>query len=203
MQLTKSMVLGFAFITLVLLLANVNGSLSKPFLNLYLLKVITNDPLIASFAYIPAGIISMLLAPKLGKLLDKVRPELGISLTSILGALVTWFLINTNNIIIFSILLTMDITIVQAANLVIQNLLSRITLKHRGKVFSSFQLFMSFGNIVGPILGGLAWDYIGITAPFLISIIVELCLIPFYILAVIMIKPYLKEAYYKKIKQHE
>ena len=62
---------------------------------------------------------------------------------------------------------------------------------------------MSFGNIIGPLLGGLAWDYIGITAPFLISIIVELCLIPFYVLAVIMIKPYLKEAYYKKIKQYK
>lgn len=199
-ELTKSMIIGFIFISLVLFLANINGSLSRPFLNFYLLEVITNNPLIASFAYMPAGIISMLLAPILGRLLDKVKPELGISVSSLFGAIVTWFLINTTNFLIFTILLTLDVTIVQSANLVIQNLLSRITLKHRGKIFSSFQIFMSFGGIIGPILGGLAWDYIGIKAPFIISIFIELGLIPFYILSVIIIKPYLKETYQKKIE---
>jgi len=200
-QLSKKMILGFILISIVLFLASLNGSLSRPFLNKYLLEVVTNDPLIASFAYIPAGIISMLLAPKLGSLLDRIKPELGISFASIFGALVTWFLINTNNFILFSILLTLDIAIVQSASLVIQNLLSRITFKHRGKIFSSFQFFMSIGSILGPILGGLAWDFIGLTAPFLISIIVELCLIPFYIFSVVMIKPYLKETYFKEIEK--
>jgi MFS family permease len=202
-QLSKIMVMGFVLISIVLFLASLNGSLSRPFLNKYLLEVVTNDPLIASFAYIPAGIISMLLAPKLGSFLDHIKPELGISFASIFGALVTWFLINTKDLVTFSILLTLDIAIVQSASLVIQNLLSRITLKHRGKIFSSFQFFMSVGSILGPILGGLAWDYVGITAPFLISIIVELCLIPFYVFAVLMIKPYLKEAYHKEIERVE
>ena len=200
-EIPKIMILGFILISIVLFLASLNASLSRPFLNKYLLEVVTNNPLFASLAYIPAGTISMLLAPKLGKMLDRIKPELGISLASVLGALVTWFLINTQDLITFSILLTLDVAIAQTANLVVQNILSRITLKHRGKIFSAFQFFMSIGSILGPILGGLAWDFIGIRAPFLISIIVELCLIPFYILAVLMIKPYLKEAYYDVIKK--
>jgi MFS family permease len=200
-KLPKIMIFGFILISIVLFLASLNGSLSRPFLNKYLLEVVTNNPLLASLTYIPAGTISMLLAPKLGKMLDRIKPELGISVASVLGAIVTWFLINTQNLLIFSILLTLDIAIAQTAGLVVQNILSRITLKHRGKIFSAFQLFMSIGNILGPILGGLAWDFIGIRAPFLISIIVELCLIPFYVLGVIIIKPYLKEAYYTVIKK--
>ncbi|MFX0010391.1 MAG: MFS transporter [Candidatus Hermodarchaeota archaeon] len=200
-ELPKVMVLGFILISIVLFLASLNGSLSRPFLNKYLLEVVTNNPLFASFAYIPAGTISMLLAPKLGKMLDRIKPELGISLASVLGAFVTWFLINTQDLLTFSILLTLDIAIAQSAGLVVQNILSRITLKHRGKIFSAFQFFMSIGNILGPILGGLAWDFIGIKAPFIISIIVELFLIPFYILAVVIIKPYLKETYYNVVKK--
>jgi DHA1 family multidrug resistance protein-like MFS transporter len=197
-KLKTTMIIGLVFISFVLLLANTNGSLARPFLNFYLLEVITSDPWLASMVYLPAGIISMFLAPKLGKLVDRIKPELGISITSIIGAATTWFLINTDNYLIFSILLTIDITVVQTANLVVQNLISRITLKHRGKIFSGFQIFMGFGNIVGPIFGGLAWDYISITAPFVISIIVELCLIPFYIIAVLLIKPLLKESYNEK-----
>jgi MFS family permease len=157
--------------------------------------VITSDPLLASLAYLPAGAFSLLLAPKLGKLMDRVKPELGIAITSLVGAFITWLLINTNDYIVFSILLTVDMTIVQTANLVIQNLISRLSLKHRGKSFSTLQIFAGIGSIIGPIMGGLAWDYISITAPFLISIIVELCLIPFYIVSVIIIKPLLKEGF--------
>jgi DHA1 family multidrug resistance protein-like MFS transporter len=200
-EIPKIMILGFILISIVLFLASLNASLSRPFLNKYLLEVVTNNPLFASLAYIPAGTISMLLAPKLGKMLDRIKPELGISLASVLGALVTWFLINTQDLITFSILLTLDIAIAQSSGLVVQNILSRMTLKHRGKIFSAFQFFMSIGNILGPILGGLAWDFIGIRAPFFISIIVELCLIPFYILAVLIIKPYLKETYYNVVKK--
>ncbi|TFG02996.1 MAG: MFS transporter [Promethearchaeota archaeon] len=200
--LKASALIGLFLISLVLLLANMNGSLARPFLNKYLLEVITSDPFLASLVYLPAGTISMFIAPKLGKLVDRIKPELGISVTSIIGAVTTWFIINTDNYFIFSTLLTIDVTIVQTANLVVQNLISRISITHRGKSFGALQIFMGFGNVIGPIMGGLAWDYISITAPFIISIIVELCLIPFYILAVIVIKPFLKERFEDELENN-
>ncbi|TFG15077.1 MAG: MFS transporter [Promethearchaeota archaeon] len=200
-KIKKNLLLGIFLISVVLLLANMNGSLARPFLNKYLLEVITSEPFLASMVYLPAGAVSMFLAPKLGELVDRIKPELGISITSIIGAVTTWFIINTDNYFIFSILLTIDVTIVQTANLVVQNLISRISVEHRGKSFGALQIFMGSGNVVGPILGGLAWDYISITAPFIISIIVELCLIPFYVLSVIVIKPQLKEGFKAEIKE--
>jgi DHA1 family multidrug resistance protein-like MFS transporter len=191
----KYAVIGIFFISLVLLLANINGSLAKPFLNYYLLEYITNDAFLASIVYIPAGAASMFLAPKIGKIVDQIKPELGISVTSIIGAITTWFLINTNNYFIFSILLMIDVTVAQTANLVVQNIISRVSVTHRGKSFGALQIVMGFGNVIGPLIGGLAWDYISHTAPFIISIIVELCLIPFYIISVTLIKSLLKEGY--------
>lgn len=83
--------------------------------------------------------------------------------------------------------------IINTANLIFANLVSRITSKHRGKIFGFFQFFGNIGAIIGPILGGIALDSPGLKAPFLISIVVELCLIPFYIILVRIIKPHLRE----------
>ncbi len=187
--------IGFLFLIIALLLSYINNSLAKPFLNVYLLETITNVPQIAVLAFIPSGIVSMLLAPKLGKMVDKIHPALGISCASVLGALTTWFLINSSSIWLFSLLLVIDVTISSTTNLIIQNFLSRITIKNRGKIIGIHSTFMNLGNITGPILGGMAWDNIGMKAPFMISIVVELFLIPFYILAVIIVKPYIQEGY--------
>ncbi|MFW9781233.1 MAG: MFS transporter [Candidatus Heimdallarchaeota archaeon] len=200
---SRSFLFGLVFISLVLFLANINGSLAKPFLNVYLLENIVNDPTIAVWVYLPPGIISMLLAPKLGNLVDRLKPSIGISVASALGAGITWLLINTNNVFLFSLLLVFDMTIVHTANLVIQNLLSRISLKHRGKIFSLFRVFLNVGNVIGPILGGFVSFYVGLKSPFIISIIVELCLIPFYVITLLVLKPFLKEKYEKIKEFHE
>lgn len=197
---SKPLLIGSIFLLIVLLLSNVNGSLAKPFLNIYLLEVIESDPTIVIWAYMPSGIISMLLAPKLGEAVDKIHPLIGITVSSVIGSIITWFLINTTNLWIFAILLIFDITIVGTASLILINLLSRITLKHRGKIMGFQSIFASLGCIVGPIFGGLAWDNISLTAPFIISIFIELCLIPFYWLAVFLIKPHLTETYDFKLK---
>ncbi|MCK4239598.1 MAG: MFS transporter, partial [Candidatus Lokiarchaeota archaeon] len=131
---SKPLLIGSVFLLVVLLLSNVNGSLAKPFLNIYLLEVIESDPTIVIWVYMPSGIISMLIAPKLGEALDKIHPLIGITVSSVIGSIITWFLINTTNLWIFAILLIFDITIVGTASLVLINLLSRITLKHRGKI---------------------------------------------------------------------
>jgi len=192
--------LGLIFLSIVLLLASINGSLGRPFLNVYLLEAVVSDPTIATFAYLPSGIISMIIAPKLGEFADKIKPSIGILIFNTLGAILTWFLINTDNVIIFAIILVFDMAIINTANLIFQNLVSRITSKHRGKIFGFFQFFGNIGAIIGPILGGIVLDSLGLKAPFLISIVVELCLIPFYIILVHIIKPQLKEKYNEKVK---
>ncbi|GAF82621.1 unnamed protein product, partial [marine sediment metagenome] len=193
-------IFGSIFLMLVLLLSNINGSIAKPFLNIYVIETIESDIKLVTWAYLPAGVVATLLAPKLGKIVDKLRPAIGITITSTLGALVTWLLINSANIWVFSFLLLIDLTIMIGSGLIFQNLLSRISLKNRGKIIGSGEFFQFLGSFIGPILGGIVWDFIDPTFPFIISIFVELSLIPLYLVVVYYLIPHLAETFAVKKK---
>ena len=199
-KLAGPIILGSIFLMLVLLLSNINGSIAKPFLNLYVIETIESDIQLVTWAYLPAGIVATLLAPKLGEIVDKLRPAIGITITSTLGALVTWLLINSANIWIFSFLLLIDLTIMIGSGLIFQNLLSRISLKNRGKIIGSGEFFQFLGSFIGPILGGVVWDFLGPRYPFIISIFVELSLIPLYLVVVYYLIPHLAETFVDKKK---
>jgi len=177
----------------VLFLSSVNGSLSRPFIQVYLLENITDDAFWAAMAYIPSGMVSMVLAPKLGDIADRINPFLGISVASLIGAFITWELINATNLAIFASLLIIDSTVVYTASLILTNIISRISKDHRGKIFGLNSSISNSGAIAGPVLGGIVWDSLGQRAPFLFSIFVEVALIPVYLLAIFLIRPYLAE----------
>jgi len=199
-KLAGPIILGSIFLMAVLFLGNINGSIAKPFLNIYVIETIESNIQLVTWAYLPAGIVATLLAPKLGKFVDKLPPAIGITLTSTLGALVTWLLINSANVWIFSLLLLIDMTIMIASGLIFLNLLSRISLKNRGKILGSGEFFQFLGSVIGPILGGVVWDFYGPNYPFIISIFVELSLIPLYIVVVYYLIPHLAETYELKKK---
>ena len=153
---------------------------------------ITNGVLVM-LIYFPSQIISLLLSPKIGKMADKINPILGIALVSGCGSLVTWLIINTSSGIVFSIMLLLDSTLGWAGGLILQNILSRISKGHRGKIFGVSQWMSFVGAILGPIIGGFVYVNISHQFPFIISIFVELSIIPLYIIAIKMLKPYMAE----------
>ena len=93
----------------------------------------------------------------------------------------------------FGIILLFDSTFAWGGNLILQNILSRISKIHRGKIFGLAQWLSLFGAVLGPILGGFAWDALGPSAPFVISIFIELSVIPLYAIAIKALKPYMAE----------
>ncbi|MFX0038650.1 MAG: MFS transporter [Promethearchaeota archaeon] len=197
---SRAIIIGVIFLMSVLFLGSINSSIARPYLNLYLLEDIGSQIELVIWAYLPAGVLASLLAPKLGILVDKLRPSVGISITSALGALVTWLLINSANIWVFAVLLLLDLTIMISSGLIFQNLVSRITIEHRGKILGIGEFFAFLGNVVGPIIGGIVWDLISHQFPFIISIFVELSLIPLYLLVVYNLIPHLAESYEIKVE---
>jgi MFS family permease len=198
-QSTKSRrtIFGFIILFIVLLLSSTNGSLSSPFIIKYVQDVFNADMIVTGLAYVPAGILNFILAPKLGKWVDKLPPKYTILITATLGAFLTYALIQWGslNIILFAIILVLDMTIATIAGLTVQNYLSRISKKHRGKIFGLNAFFANLGGVIGPILGGFAWQFYGMKAPFIISIFVELSLIPLYWVAVVSTQSSLEEKY--------
>ncbi|MFW9867467.1 MAG: MFS transporter [Candidatus Thorarchaeota archaeon] len=199
------MIIGALFLLAVLFLGSINASIARPYLNIYLTTEIMGLPaseadknLLAVWAYLPAGLLATILAPKLGTLVDKLRPFVGITITGSLGALMTWLVINSPNIWIFSILLLFDLAIGMAAGLIFQNLVSRISTEHRGKIFGVGDFFTFLGNTIGPIIGGIVYQLISPQFPFIISIFIELSLIPLYLMAVRLLLPHIAESYERK-----
>ena len=142
--------------------------------------------------YFPSEMIGQLLAPKLGVLADKINPRLTIIITGSLGALITLALINSPNAVVFGLLLVFDTVFAWLGMLILQNFLSRFSKNNRGKIFGIRQWVSLLGGIIGPIVGGYAW-VISHEMPFIISIFVELTLIPLFIFALYALKPFVAE----------
>ena len=193
-NLTIGFFIGFSVLVIAFMTSNFNQSLAFPFFQGYLndeLNIV--DPTLVMLIYFPSQIISLLLAPKLGKIADKINPVLGMVFVSGLGALVTGLIINSTSGYMFGILLLFDSTFAWGGNLILQNILSRISKIHRGKIFGAAQWLSLFGAVLGPLIGGLAYESIGAFAPFVISIFVELSVIPLYAIAIKALKPYMEE----------
>ncbi|MFW9940123.1 MAG: MFS transporter [Candidatus Thorarchaeota archaeon] len=197
---STSMIIGAIFLISLLFFGSINGNIARPFLNLYVIENIENNINLVVWAYLPTGLLATLFAPKLGIIVDKLHPLVGISITSSLGALMTWFLINATNIWTFSVLLLFDMAIGMSSGLIFQNLYSRISTEHRGKIFGVGDFFSFLGAVIGPLLGGLVMDLVSPQFPFIISIFVELSLIPLYLAAVYLLLPHIEESYEENYK---
>nr|MDO8083777.1 MFS transporter [Candidatus Sigynarchaeum springense] len=184
---------GLALLLASYFLSSVNAMMAKPFLQIYLLRVVTDNPTFVLLAYAPAGVLTILASPKLGKLADRMNPYTGIALFSVSGALATVAIISTNNIFLFSAILVVDMVFGNASGLVLSNVFSRVSIKHRGQVIGAGSAANHLGGALGPIIGGGLVDTMGIVSPFITSIFVELSLIPPYILAFKLLKPHLAE----------
>lgn len=189
----KTLLTGFTTLLIAMFLSSTNASISKPFILVYLTKNIVTDPTMASAAFAPAGIVSMLFAPKLGAIADSLNQKLVISASAILGGALTWWLINTDSLLLFSFILILDSTVATTAGLMITNIFSKISIKNRGKVFGIVTIASDVGGIFGPIFGGILWELKGDKSPFIFSIFAELLLIPVYILAIVKLMDSVKK----------
>jgi MFS family permease len=187
------LLVGTLILFIVTLLSNINANIWRPFVNIYILEFITEELNVVILIYLPSGIIATLVAPKLGEIMDNINPSLGIIITSSIGALLTWLLINVEMIFLFTIIILFDITISLAAGLLFRNILSRINIKHRGKILGYTNFSINLGAIMGPILGGFLWDTFSPRFPFIVSIFVELALIPLFLVVVRLLLPHMAE----------
>jgi MFS family permease len=184
---------GFLFLLIALFLNAVNATMAKPFIQFYLLSTVTIDPVLVIVIYLPANIVAMLISPYLGHLVDRINPYIGLTITAVLDAFGVYLLINTVNPVGFAFILLINFTMSISQSLIMQNFISRLTKSKRGRTFGLQSLFVQIGSIVGPIIGGILWDSWGIQWPFIISIYVEIALIPVILLAIRKILPHLAE----------
>jgi len=185
----RKVVIGFVLLLIVTFLISINNSFANPFLQVYLIDNIVQDPMIIMLIYFPAHIFGYILAPKLSNLSLRVNIYVSITLICVIGAISTWIVISTTSGLIFSMVLLFDSLFITVENLISQTYSSEISVAHRGKIFSAMSFFKYGGAIVAPVIGGVVWEEIGHKIPFIITIFVEILLIVPYLLAIYFLNP--------------
>ena len=185
-EVKRAIIYSFIFLLAILFLEYLIGSLVGSFIEYFLLQNITQEITYIIIAYVPGGVVSVILAPKLGKLADRLNPVYTLGVASALGALMTWLLINSTQIWQFSIIFLVDSTVVAVAGLVLTKIISTISRERRGTIFGLHDSVSNLGNIGGPLIGGALWD-VSDRAPFILSIIIEGCLAVLYPIAIILL----------------
>jgi MFS family permease len=186
--------LGLIFLLTVLFLIALNRAIASTFIMPYILINIENSAILSIWVFLSPTIVCMLLAPKLGKLGDILNKYIGISITCILGGLITFMVIYCKDLWIFVILSVLDSLIIYFNYFIIRNYLSRISVSHRGKIFGLFSSLNSIGYIIGAIVGGLLFDFISQTGPFIVSALIEWFLIPIFLIAIKITEPHIEES---------
>ncbi|MFX1571996.1 MAG: MFS transporter [Promethearchaeota archaeon] len=185
--------LGIILLFLALFLGATNAGVYRPFILPLIFLNISSNPSLVSWFFLPTSIIGTIIAPKLGTIADKINPYLGLSIASTIGGFVTFLIIICKDLWFFAFLLIIDNTIMLTTGFIMINFISRVSIKHRGKLFGLISAFESTGMIIGPFLGGIVWDTVSPQTPFIISIIVEWSLIPFFLLGIYILNPYIME----------
>ena len=202
----NNLALGFIFLLAVLMTERLISALVSPFVELLILEKISSDAAIVALLWVPAGIVSVILAPQLGEIADKIKPRLWLPFVSIIGAAATLFLIaitadlppindsGSDQSILFlrgligigiAGLFIVDMTAVTSAGLTLGKVISDVSQNHRGSIFGFQGFAANVGALFGPLFGGMLWESIfGHFGPFLLSIIIEfvLAFIFFFIL---------------------
>lgn len=196
---SKSYIFGIIFLMLSFTVAAINQSIAAPFLQIYISETFFPNQdafevgLSIMLIYLPSEVLAQLFAPKMGEIGDKIHPGIAITFICGFGSIITWLLINISSVPWFIFILLIDTSLAWANSLVLSNLMSRISKNNRGKIFSVRQWVSLFGAALGPIIGGIAWEQWNHKAPFIISIFVELSLIPLYWLAIKSLEPFMEE----------
>ncbi len=189
----------FFVLIIAILATSIAGTLYSPFISAYLIETLLVGfpeniiPIIVMIVYFPAQVFSQLISPRLGKLFDCISPTISFIVINLFKALMIWLLIGAFSSIDFAIILILLYIALESNTYFIQAIMSRVSIKHRGKIFGLNIWIDRLGRVIGPIIGGILWVTMPYNTPFILSIFIGLSLIPVFIFSTRKLNPYMKE----------
>jgi len=182
--------IGFIALIVAILVTSISGTIYSPFVSAYLIENLLTGlseaviPIVVMIVYFPAQVLSQLFVPKVGKLLDRISPTKSTVILNLIKALLIFLLVFTFTPYDFAVILIFLYLVLESNSYFIQAIVSRISIKHRGKMFGLHMWIDRLGRVIGPLIGGILWDNLSYSAPFIISIFIGLALIPIFIFAI-------------------
>ena len=189
---TESMVksvigIGIAALVLAAAIDTFISALLSPFVELFILEVFTTDILLVALVYLPGGILQGVFGGLMGRFADH-KSKVGIvSAAVIVGATSTLGLVFIPTLFIFplnlllvAVLFAIGTITATMAYTVMSSVFGTAYAGRASEGFGMFEAAMGFSRFTAPLVGGILWDFLDPTAPFILVGLSGFILVPIY-----------------------
>ncbi|TFG31076.1 MFS transporter [Candidatus Thorarchaeota archaeon] len=180
--------LGIAALILAAAIDTFITALLSPFVELYIIDQFTSDLTIIALIYLPGGIISGVFGGYLGRYADHKNKIVIVSAAVLLGAISTLALVFMPlifpypfNLLSIAVLFSVGSITGIMAYTVMSSVFGTAYEGRASEGFGMFEAAMGFSRFSAPLIGGLLWDYLSPSAPFLLVGVSGFILVPIYI----------------------
>ncbi len=179
--------IGIASLVLAAAIDTFISALLAPFVELYILEVFTTDILLVALVYLPGGILQGVFGGLMGRFADHKSKIAIVSMAVIVGAISTLGLVFIPTMLQYPF----DLAIVAflfavgtiTATMAFTVMSSVFGTAYEGRASEGFGLFeavMGFSRFSAPLVGGILWDFLDPTAPFILVGFSGFILVPIY-----------------------
>lgn len=179
--------LGIAALVIAAAIDTFITALLSPFVELYILEVFTTDIQLVALVYLPGGILAGVLGGYMGRFADHASKIGIVSGAVIVGAVATLGLViipvfmgpPLDLILVAGLFATSSVTGILAYT-VMSSVFGTAYEGRANEGFGLFESVMGFARFSAPLIGGLLWDFLDPTAPFILVGLSGFVLVPIY-----------------------
>lgn len=186
---TKSIIsLGIAALIIAAAIDTFITALLSPFVELYIIDQFTSNLALIALIYLPGGIISGVFGGYLGRFADHKNKVVIVSSAVILGAISTLALVFMPlifpwplNLLSIAFLFSIGSVTGIMAYAVMSSVFGSAYEGRASEGFGMFEAAMGFSRFSAPLVGGLLWDFLDPSAPFILVGLSGFILVPIYV----------------------
>ncbi|MHA1135734.1 MAG: MFS transporter [Candidatus Thorarchaeota archaeon] len=180
--------LGIAALVVAAAIDTFISALLSPFVELYIIEMFTSDLTTIALIYLPGGIISGMFGGYLGRVADNRNKVVIVTAAVLIGAISTLALVFMPNLLpwpynLLSIAVLFSIGSITGimAYTVMSSVFGTAYQGRASEGFGMFEAAMGFSRFTAPLVGGLLWDFLDPSAPFILVGFSGFILVPIYV----------------------
>jgi MFS family permease len=185
----KSIVtIGIAALVLAAAIDTFITALLSPFVELYIIDQFTTDLSLIALIYLPGGVITAMFGGYLGRFADHKNKIVIVSAAVIIGAFSTLALVfiptiisSPYNLLSIAVLFSIGSITGTMAYTVMSSVFGTAYEGRASEGFGMFEAAMGFSRFTAPLVGGLLWDFLSPSAPFILVGLSGFILVPIYV----------------------
>lgn len=155
---------------IIVFITSLSSSMLAPIFMIYMQDKFTNNISALGFAFFPALIIESLLSSKIGKYSDKVGKRRAMLIGIVICGAVTILTPSFESISILAVLLCILSIGGMLYDFSIRGMYTELMDESfKGEMYGVYTLVCDFGRLIGPLVGGIAYEVVSHKSPFYIN----------------------------------